>query len=142
MSTETPIYFSATGKAEHRQLYADCAAPSKEALREWAIQLWYDLRQRQKEDGVKPTAAVWIGQTRCQPTVEEILAYEEKVADLLSKQAEHNDIEVDEDEAQDMVEGEWSSSSGPLAEDSPKDEPDDEPELPSLVFDDDDDLDF
>jgi hypothetical protein len=142
MSTETAIYFSVTGKSEHKELYAYCSPQPKEVLRQWAIELWYDMRTRQKEAGYKPSAAVWVGQTRCQPTAEEIAAHEEKIADLLRNQPTHNDSVVDDEEPQDVVEGEWSSSSGPLAEDSPKDEPDDEPEAPSLVWDDDDDLDF
>ena len=139
---ETPIFFSVTGKAEHRQLYADCAASTKEELRSWAIQLWYDLRQRQKEDGVKPSAAVWIGQSRCQPTSEEISAYEDKVAELLRKQAEHKDLVEDDELALDVVDDEEPSSSDPFVEDSHEDEPDDESEPPSIAFDDEDDLDF
>jgi hypothetical protein len=142
MSTETPIYFSRTGKAEHKELYAGCAAPSKEELRRWAIELWYDLRQRQREDGYRPSAAVWIGQTRCQPTVTEIEAHEQKLREILEREGKHKESEGAEDELPDVAddnEQQVETSSSGISHEEPSE---DESELPDLVLDDDDDLDF
>lgn len=129
MSVEETISFSRTGKSEHREIYAGCAANSKEELRQWAISLWYNLRQHQIEAELKPSAAVWIGNARCQPTQEELDAYELKIRQILEREAERRESGEEFVEPQAVVE-------------EPEQEPESEPELPSLVFDDEDDLDF
>ena len=137
-----PIYFSRTGKAEHRELYADCVGATKEELRSWAIDLWCDLRQRQAKEGHKLSAAVWIGQTRCQPTNEEVEAHEQRGRELLEREAKHKESRGAEDEPPDVVEEEQSYAEKPLGSDTRKDEPAAAIDLPSMELDDDDDLDF
>lgn len=101
MAVEEPIYFSRTGKPEHRELWANNAAESKEELRRRALVLWYDLRSRQQEDGYEPAAAVWIGSARFQPAVEEIEAYAQDVSERLERERNHKESGLLDDDVQD-----------------------------------------
>lgn len=75
---EELVYTAADGTPAHAILWASVQAPTKEKLREIALSLWLDMRERQAEAGFKPAAAVWIGKRRLQPTKAEIEAYKAK----------------------------------------------------------------
>ena len=135
MLIETPIYFSLTGKTENKELQAGHVAESNAELRERAIGLWYDIRQRQIDAGFKPTAAVWISQKRCHPTVEEIENHEQKVREILEREADHKESGCSEEPTQDVDDTglEFVASVTPQESDvSPQ----------GLALDDEDDLDF
>lgn len=142
MSIEQPIYFSVTGKGEHREFYADNVTDTKEEMRQRAISLWYDLRKRQAAAGFKPSAAVWIGQIRCQPTSEEIAAHEEKTAEILALDAFHKESAGADDDPLDVADDEEQEDELDLAPVSHKPEPEEPTDPQGIVLDDDDDLDF
>jgi hypothetical protein len=81
---DEPIYYSYSGKTEDRVLHGIHATETKAELRQRALMLWHSIRQRQTEAGIRATAAVWIGSSRIQPSVEEVDEYEQAVRLLLA----------------------------------------------------------
>ena len=135
------IYYSYTGKAEHRCSYGFCTPDSHAELRRWAYSLWYDLRMRQKNEGRKPTAAVWIGETRYRPAQAEIDEYNERVLKALEEDKFYKRVDSEFEEPPDMDDEDGSSSSAEV-EDTVEDESSEDDEPTSITLEDDDALDF
>jgi len=135
------IYYSYSGKAEQRQSFGLCTPSSYEELRRWAYSLWYDLRQRQGAEGRKPTAAVWIGETRYHPAQAEIDEYDERVLKVLRDRQLYKRVDSGAADTQDMEDDEEPAEEVEV-EDTPTDEPPEDEEVVSITLDDDDDLDF
>lgn len=72
MPTEVPVHTAADGKSDHMELWALVNAETNADVRRIALSLWIDMRERQEEAGFKPSAAVWIGGKRLQPTAAEV----------------------------------------------------------------------
>lgn len=157
------VFYAHSGKWEHAMLYAHCAPAVGQNVEDWAFSLWYDLRRRQREDGQKETAAVWIGNKKFKPTVEQIEDYEEKLrrmkaeAEFFKEAPDADDDEgwgPDEPEAADDGEPARDESCDvAAAEDEEEEESDsdsagagdgsvDEQPLTSIMLEDADDLDF
>lgn len=81
------LFYSYTGKREHAAMYAHCAPAAGQNIENWAFSLWYDMRLRQRDDGQKETAAVWIGNKQYKPTVEKIAEHEEHLRKMAAERA-------------------------------------------------------
>ena len=141
MSVSAYLYFSYTGKAEHRQSAGYHSPQSHEEMRRWAYSLWFDIRRRQEREGRKPTAAVWIGETRYRPAQKEIDEYNDRVLKALEEDKFYKKVDSEFAEPQDMEDDEESSSSAEV-EDTTTDEPFEDDEVGSIPLSDEDDLDF
>jgi len=161
MSAE--IFYSYTGKWEDAALYAYCSPVVGQNIEDWAMSLWYDLRQRQRDDGQNDLAAVWIGDKKFKPTVEQIEAHEEKLRKLRAEEEFFRGTpDADDDEgwrpyepaaADDGEPARDESRDVAAAEDEEEAEPDsdsagagdgevDEQPLTSIMLEEADDLDF
>ena len=75
------IFFSYTGKKEHRRHWADSGEATQAEVRKTAVGLLLDIRER------FPTAAVWIETRRIQVTDAEEEAYYAHVKEILAREA-------------------------------------------------------
>lgn len=96
------IYICLSGEPRERLLWGDMVG-SAEDVRDAAMMLYHDMRSRQEQAGNEPTAAVWIGVRPFEPTVEELMAYDEKIRKIMARREakavpetdEPQDVEVD-----------------------------------------------
>ena len=65
------VYFSYSGKHGDRELWAYVDGEAKE-IRGAAVMLYQDIRTRQEEAGNEPTAGVWIGDRKYEPSLSEL----------------------------------------------------------------------
>ena len=73
-----PISIAEDGKPAHQRLWALVQMETRAEIRDTALSLWLDMRERQEGAGYKPTAAVWVDSHRLQPTSEEVAAFKAK----------------------------------------------------------------
>ena len=77
---EARIEFSRTGKPEHRTLWANIPTDTRAVMRKSAVSFWVGLRGRYKK------SAVWLDDTRIQPSPKEIQEYNEGVEAVLARE--------------------------------------------------------